>query len=200
METVGGGSGGQIVSRATMHVAENNDNTPAHHWFFALESLSPYMDVVRRSDGAPLFWSCPSWRERLNYTPADDAAVYDNGWDTSYCYFGRADLWPQDNVPPLTTSNLGDLTGRTLEADELLMCDFLFRYQATDAWYFSHGTHSSYQDGVIGDPQTSVVGQNELYGDGHVVWASGTGMAFAATAPPGVGAQYYGNITFWIKQ
>jgi prepilin-type N-terminal cleavage/methylation domain-containing protein len=89
-----------------------------------------------------------------------------------YSYFGRVDLWPG------SATNPEDLTGRTMEAGKLVMCDVLYRWHVTGGWRYNHGHRGpSGLDTVdgngtewfeVGPP--SITGANRLSGDGSASW------------------------------
>lgn len=81
---------------------------------------------------------------------------------SGYAYYGRADLWSNNNhlVPA------GSVSGRHLASDAVLMTDTL--YAINDGRYLPV-SHSTVIAGAGGE-RSDVAGINRLFGDGHVAW------------------------------
>ena len=134
--------------------------------YLTLEVFGAYVPGVSpTSTGANIggIWWCPSPPAPI---PADvGSCIRDWGWfNSSYAYFGRADVWK-----PIEAPHPEDLTQKELAGDRLLMSDSLQHGWVLDRWNYNHGK----RPGIQLDPSPPAFsGLNQLYGDGRVVWKS----------------------------
>jgi hypothetical protein len=158
------------------------------------EAISPYCSGFRVIDKAARqadvrgIWWCPSMTPR---TPQDVQDEID-GWGVftfDYTFFARAEMWK-----PGQATRPQDFTEGELRPDRLLMSDLLSHWHVNDGWTYGHGINgtrnASPQDGCleVGAPM-NLVGLNQLYGDGRVVWKSFSTINKAAISPsnPAIG-------------
>lgn len=149
-----------------------------------MDAITPYLPGfdMDRKEMTPA-WMCPEsatdgkqlfdlWEKEGHRYKTPEQLI--NIWfPICYAYFGRSDLWSQYSTRPT------ELTQKTLSSNRLLMADNIYRWQVTGAWWFNHGTkNSSVHDSrfgknvFIGEPK--IDGANQLFGDGAVIWKSGS--------------------------
>ncbi len=120
--------------------------------------------------------TCPScsgefmqqWIQQVNW-PHHDFVEF------AYSYFGRADLLP-DNECSLNAKK--SLTGKSLNARQLLMAEILNLDVSDGAYRYNHGRNgwswneTSYASpqGAAHSPDSAATGRSQLYGDNHVEW------------------------------
>jgi len=133
--------------------------------YFAADLISPYIPgvykTVTNTDVGGIWW-CPSPPAAI---PADVASVIQvwGYFNSSYSYFGRADLWK-----PNEASRPQDLTEAELNPNRLLMSDILSQWHVNNGWSYNHGARPGINLDFSATPRFS--GLNQLYGDGRVVW------------------------------
>jgi hypothetical protein len=145
----------------------------------AIEDYLPGFDLDRE-EMSPA-WICPEsaidaeklfdlWKGYKNAS----ASQLNNIWfPICYSYFARSDKWNAYSTEPQ------ELTGRTLSSNKLLMADNIYRWRVDGSWWYNHGINASSvhdirfgKNVVVGEP--GIAGANDLYGDGAVVWKSGS--------------------------
>jgi prepilin-type N-terminal cleavage/methylation domain-containing protein len=120
--------------------------------------------------------TCPScsgefmqqWIQRINW-PNHDFVEF------AYSYFGRADLL-QDNECSLNARK--SLTGKTLNARQLLMAEILNLDVSDGAYRYNHGRNGwswnersfASPQGAAYSPNPAATGRSQLFGDNHVEW------------------------------
>jgi prepilin-type N-terminal cleavage/methylation domain-containing protein len=99
-----------------------------------------------------------------------------NFMEIPYAYWGRVDLLPADLMDGNAVT---ELTGRVLQADQLLISDVLNYDVSSSAYRYNHGYAGwAFAESINGTPVArfdpgpapSIRGMNECFGDGHVVW------------------------------
>jgi len=156
--------------------------------YFNFESFAAYTtlpDFATHQVGRPWhpggIWYCPEFEPARLMQPPPLLPWWnlDKEWEwgrqcNPYAYFGRADeIQTYEGAGLSNWANFyPELVFKDLTADRLLMADMLFRWWGTGGgWMFNHGRNGfvSMTEAVM-TPFDSL-GQNQLYGDGRVVWA-----------------------------
>ena len=171
-----------------MKMVEQWGTRPNFIWFtnraepteWAIDQIQPYVDTYSMASREVYgIGMCPSvnagkmnrWIREVNFE-------VHNFIEFTYCYWGRANLVPEDDLHGTAKD---ELTHDTLEASRLLMSDVIFRHGDAgdpDPWRYNHGLSGwAFNEEVDympqdGSPTPKLSGINQLYGDGHVEWKS----------------------------
>jgi hypothetical protein len=110
-------------------------------------------------------WWCPSmkkWDPEL----VQQTSAYWKWFNSAYSYYGRVDLWTNEASRP------DDLTAQHLQSDRLLMSDVIVDNPRIKplTWSYAHGRNAGY---FTDFSPPGFTGENQLYGDGRVVWKAG---------------------------
>lgn len=131
-----------------------------------------------------LVWNCPSADLKVHNAWT---AFY---WNYSgmpvaplcYSYFGRADAW---GSAAASVSSRTELTGNELRHDRVVAADntFFWGYGGSNGgWGYNHGrfgptlANATIPGGNPDPGPPKIAGGNRAYGDGHVIWRSGSGF------------------------
>ena len=159
-ETYGGNNTGGTGRMPNVVMVSNQP--PAS--YFSVELLGSYLPGAKMAGGNMKVggvWWCPSGPAPI---PAEvDSTVAGYGYfSSSYSYFGRVDLWPDQASRPQ------DLTGHDLTSTGLLMSDALGQWHVNLKWSYNHGRNPGISVDAASPPGFS--GLNQLYGDGRGEW------------------------------
>ena len=138
--------------------------------FYNVEAMSLYLKGILAAPEPNTHveyggvWRCPGgYRPTQAEVDGEAAGSHINNMD--YCYYGRADVWQ-----PAQASHPENLTERQLLADRLLMSDRLCLWHGDMHWSYNHGRLPARMGVLDFGKYPGVSGQNQLYGDGRVVW------------------------------
>ncbi len=157
---------------------QNSKSRGATMWNIA--GINPYIGAFGtqyQTDGVVNdMVTCPScsgefmqeWIQRINW-PNHDFVEF------AYSYFGRADLL-EDNECSLNAKK--SLTGKTLNARQLLMAEILNLDVSDGAYRYNHGRNGwswnersfASPQGAAHSPNPAATGRSRLFGDNHVEW------------------------------
>jgi prepilin-type N-terminal cleavage/methylation domain-containing protein len=171
--------------RQPNHAYPFKDDVPR---FLNAEAISPYFAGFRIIDRATRkvevrgVWWCPSM---VPYSREYVQQIIDSWgfFTTSYSYFIRAEKWK-----PGQATHPQDLTENELRADRLLVGDQLSNWHVSGGWTYGHGFKGpricmpEFNALEVGQPM-NLAGLNELFGDGRVVWKTGTALKKATISP-----------------
>jgi len=158
--------------------------------YFNVEGFGPYLpgvDLQRREVRG--VWWCPSSPVAAQQKLVPIAIDFHAFFHPSYSIFARADTWEAGYA-----THPEDLTHKSLDPDRLLMADSIYFWGGTAAWFYNHGLRrpalhfpEAAEWQRFGSPL--MAGQNQLFGDGRVVWRSARPVACdrLPTLIPGVG-------------
>lgn len=145
------------------------------------ETMSTYVsgvDLSSKSIGG--VWTCPDFDIEAYHDVQQFGTYWLTEWswgiqEGGYSYFGRMNEWRDRDIAEggggkKYANFYDDLTYDTLDAQRLLMADAIFRWWVTDQWAYNHGRFGgrAYGNGPL-NPY-DMKGNNQLYGDGHVIW------------------------------
>jgi prepilin-type N-terminal cleavage/methylation domain-containing protein len=153
--------------------------------FESFKAYTTLPDFAAYEHGKPWYpggiWYCPDYDlARLQPPPQMPTWSLDAEWQwgrqvNSYFYYARADeIQTHEGLDLNNWANFyNDLVFRDLVADRLLMADGLARWHITLSWFYMHGRYgmASYTDVDPPSLPFDLLGLNQLYGDGRVVWA-----------------------------
>jgi len=185
-------------------------NTPAEKdgaTMWNIEGINPYISAFDKNYPetgiANDMITCPScsgefmqeWVKRINWPRHRFVEI-------AYSYFGRADLLDTGQ------SSIGakrDLTGKTLNARQLLMAEILNLDASDGAYRYNHGRNGwSWNEtnftpgGVDVSPNPQSIGRSQLYGDGHIEWETMTPEANLPTMDDKFEDEWGGSGTGWL--
>jgi prepilin-type N-terminal cleavage/methylation domain-containing protein len=126
-----------------------------------VEAIAPYFANRDQTDveNGGIYW-CPSMPKPSPAAIRQEAQTWGH-ISIAYMTFARVGNWPKG-----TASRPTDLTDRQLEANQLLMSDYLYNFHVDGRYYYNHG-----QNPWKGDLNLrAFAGCNQLYGDGRVEW------------------------------
>jgi len=145
-----------------------------------IQGINPYIGAFspdyQNNGVATDMVTCPTcsgefmqeWIKRINW-PNHDFVEF------AYSYFGRADLLEENECSPDAGKYL---TGKTLNAQRLLMAEILnldvsdgvYRYNhGRNGWSWNESNFASPQ-GAVRSPNSKATGRSQLFGDNHVMW------------------------------
>ena len=119
-----------------------------------------------------------------------------------YAYWGRVDVLALQNPGWLHASAALDLTGATLQSQQLLMSDVINWDGSSSAYRYNHGYSGwafaqSLADGPVAffdsGPTPAIRGINQAFGDGHVQWKD-KNLFRALAGMSDVGSYPYGAV------
>ena len=127
----------------------------------SVEAITPYFSDRDSTDleRGGIYW-CPSMPRR---TPENIRAEA-NTWghiSIAYTTFMRVDSWP-----PGRATRPAELTGNRLDAQGVVMADYLYFFHADRSFYYNHGRNPWKPAADL----SGFVRGHQLYGDGRVVW------------------------------
>jgi prepilin-type N-terminal cleavage/methylation domain-containing protein len=165
---------------STLHVADGLQGPIKDSPYFNMPAIQSYLKPIA-SNAHKTFgvWRCPG--------TAPMSEVYDKAdqwqWDDwgfvhfSYSYFARVEKWSSGDCQRIQDPDT--ITGPELNANRILMADTLYTEWSSRLWCYNHarsGPHCQVVTaiGAGGIPSYNadgdLLGQNQLYGDGHALW------------------------------
>jgi len=140
-----------------------------------------YRDDELYADVEGGFFWCPE--ESVSWKRFADAETGQSAFHTSYAYFARTDehqvAWDKGGFAR------DMLTQQQLEAGRILMQDDLYMWEPNAfGFHFNHavdGPHGwdrVHQEGIVALHPGTILGLNQLYGDGHITWKPGGEFQF----------------------
>jgi len=133
---------------------------------WSVSQIEPYMqsriDVANRN--FPGMWFCPS----------TDTAQWENYWESwwSGVVHSPYAFWSHASEYANRLSEPDEIVDQDLNARQMIMNDQVYRWAWQGTWMINHGKQGN---SIHSDPEAyrgapPIVGNNMLYGDGHVVW------------------------------
>lgn len=162
------------------HYINNGPQEKEGTTMWNIEAINPYISAFDKNypetGVATDMITCPScsgdfmqeWVKEINWPNHDFVEI-------AYSYFGRADLL-DDSECAITAKR--DLTGKTLNARQLLMAEILNLDVSDGAYRYNHGrdgwswneTNYASPVGLDKSPNPQATGRSQLFGDGHIEW------------------------------
>ncbi len=138
--------------------------------------LKPMDTILKKTYGV---WRCPGTSPMSEAYDKTDSWQWDN-WGVvhfTYSYFARVEKWSSGTDQRILDAST--ITGSELTANRILMADTLYTEWSSKLWCYNHarsGPHCQVATGTgqggtaAYNPDGDFYGQNQLYGDGHVLW------------------------------
>ena len=165
---------------STLHVADGLQGSIKDSPYFNMPAIQSYLKPIHSSVHKTFgVWRCPGTAPMSEAYDRVDQWQWDQ-WGFvhfSYSYFARVERWSSGSGQRIQDPS--PITGRELDANRILMADTLYTEWSSRMWCYNHarsGPHCQVVTATGGGGVASYQadgdfwGQNQLYGDGHVVW------------------------------
>jgi prepilin-type N-terminal cleavage/methylation domain-containing protein len=129
--------------------------------YINIPAILPYFG---KKDQADMEWDnvfyCPSVKRPSNEAIRTESRTWGH-ISMSYMYLARVNDWPVGSI------NRPDLvTDKVLDANLLLMSDWVYYWWVGPNYYYNHGAQPMKGESNL----RGFAGSNQLYGDGHTQW------------------------------